>query len=299
MHAIEEKNVASRSASSIRIGSPIYPFVVRHHTDINQDVREKLELAKRTLHLGGFTMLQNAEWPMGKKDDIFSEALDESGPLLGTMTRTALSQMAQFVHEYLDAPVSTKEIIEHIGKAGANHNPAGGFKNAAKNGFDETKLRQLMGPHIPKLVETYNSYFDLHNVDLILIPSARAATPDLDLLSNGKVVLTSTGGGSAKGGDSSVFGGINFVVKHLHIPKMCIPTGLTEDGRPTAVQLWGRAMEYDQMYDDNLSQMNDVKFLHLVNRVSQVLAANPKLKRKNASHFFNHLVNYNNGDSNL
>ena len=61
MHAIEEKNVASRSASSIRIGSPIYPFVVRHHTDINQDVREKLELAKRTLHLGGFTMLQNAE----------------------------------------------------------------------------------------------------------------------------------------------------------------------------------------------------------------------------------------------
>ena len=120
MHAIEEKNVASRSASSIRIGSPIYPFVVRHHTDINQDVREKLELAKRTLHLGGFTMLQNAEWPMGKKDDIFSEALDESGPLLGTMTRTALSQMAQFVHEYLDAPVSTKDIIEHIGKAGAN-----------------------------------------------------------------------------------------------------------------------------------------------------------------------------------
>ena len=103
MHAIEEKNVASRSASSIRIGSPIYPFVVRHHTDINQDVREKLELAKRTLHLGGFTMLQNAEWPMGKKDDIFSEALDESGPLLGTMTRTALSQMAQFVpQEILD-----------------------------------------------------------------------------------------------------------------------------------------------------------------------------------------------------
>ena len=40
--------------------------------------------------------------------------------------------------------------------------------NAKNNfGFDETKLRQLMGPHIPKLVETYNSYFDLHNVDCL------------------------------------------------------------------------------------------------------------------------------------
>ena len=53
--------------------------------------------------------------------------------------------------------------------------------------------------------------------------------------------------------------------KHLHIQKMCIPTGLTEDGRPTAVQLWGRAMEYDQMYDDNLSQIISLVFtLNLV-----------------------------------
>merc|ERR1711957_422622 len=89
---------------------------------------------------------------------------------------TALSQMSQFVFEYLDAPVSAKEIIADCGKAGTAK-PGGNF-NGNRN-IDETQFRYMMGPWIKDWVEVYNSYFDATGADLIIHPSTNAATPDL------------------------------------------------------------------------------------------------------------------------
>ena len=71
--------------------------------------------------------------------------------------------------------------------------------------------------------------------------------------------------------------------KYLHIPKMVVPTGLTEDGRPSAIQLWGRAVDYEDMFDDAASVRNDVEFLYLVERAAAAIQAVPELKRVDAS----------------
>ena len=73
--------------------------------------------------------------------------------------------------------------------------------------------------------------------------------------------------------------------KALHIPKMTIPTGLTDDGRPTAVQVWGKAVPYAQMFDDSVSATRDAEFLHMVERLAQAIAAAPGLGRVDAPAF--------------
>ncbi|CAK0845900.1 unnamed protein product [Prorocentrum cordatum] len=65
----------------------------------------------------------------------------------------------------------------------------------------------------------YNSYFDETGADLIVIPSAMAATPDLDALAGAQVPVTPVGGtvGDVKGDENDAFGSINCTLKFLHI----------------------------------------------------------------------------------
>ena len=73
-----------------------------------------------------------------------------------------------------------------------------------------------------------------------------------------------------------------FKLKYLHIPKLIVPTGLSDDGRPTAVQLWGRAVPYELMFDDEASARHDAEFLHLARRVAASIQAQPELRRVDA-----------------
>ena len=64
---------------------------------------------------------------------------------------------------------------------------------------------------------------------------------------------------------------------------MVVPTGLTEDGRPCAIQLWGRALSYEEMFEDSVGATSDLGFLELVRRVSAVIQAEPELARQDAA----------------
>jgi len=98
-------------------------------------------------------------------------------------------QISQFVTDYLDAPVSLKEIAADMGKAGASVDPAGlGGLNQPQTG-DETQFRYYMS-HLEKKVLAYNSFFDATGADLIMIPAAAIATPDLAALASGTAPRT-------------------------------------------------------------------------------------------------------------
>jgi hypothetical protein len=260
-------------------------------------VRLKLEEAKAALVAGGFTVLDR-EWPCeaGRPENVMEallygsrtvngEPLTAAGRGLHLLISSSMGQMATFVFEYLDAPVSVKEVLADCGRAGAAHDPGSLFRLAC--GGNETQFRYLMGPWIKECAEVYNTYFTETGADLIIIPSAMAATPDLDALAGAQVPVTPVGGsvGDFKGDENAAFGSINFTLKFLHIPKMVVPTGLTPDGRPTAVQLWGRAVPYDQMFDDEFSANWDVEFLHLAHRVSAAIQGSPGLRRVDATQF--------------
>ena len=56
--------------------------------------------------------------------------------------------------------------------------------------------------------------------------------------------------------------GLYFSLKEIHITKLLVPTGVDEDGRPMAIQLWGRALAYEDVFDDRASTAASVAFLH-------------------------------------
>ena len=51
--------------------------------------------------------------------------------------------------------------------------------------------------------------------------------------------------------------------KSVPVPKLMVPTGLDEEGRPTGVMIFGRGPEPESMYDDALAATFDVPFLHM------------------------------------
>ena len=63
---------------------------------------------------------------------------------------------------------------------------------------------------------------------------------------------------------------------------MVIPTGFTEDGRPSSVQVWGRAVDYESMFENSASVRHDVEFLYIVERVAAAIQAQPGLQRRDA-----------------
>merc|ERR1719210_712771 len=79
---------------------------------------------------------------------------------------SSVGQMSQFVYEYLDAPVSAKEVISDCGRIGTK-SPGLNFANFSKNA-NETHFRYMMGPWIKEWVEVYNSYFDETGADVII-----------------------------------------------------------------------------------------------------------------------------------
>ena len=84
------------------------------------------------------------------------------------------------------------------------------------------------------------------------------------------------------GSSREIYGLHSSTLKEIHIPKMVVPTGLTVDGRPTSVQIWGRAVAYEDMFEDIASVKHDVEFLYLVQRLAAAIQLAPELRRQDA-----------------
>mmetsp|Transcript_34772 Transcript_34772/g.99875 ORF Transcript_34772/g.99875 Transcript_34772/m.99875 type:complete len:616 (+) Transcript_34772:70-1917(+) len=308
-HERAEQEAVARPPSSIRIGTPVEPFVDTfvgaglHNSGslsgltLEPELKVKYDLVKEVLAAAGFTMPANSEWPrrhfayLGREENVGVESLFSGECINGKpldmfgLPPNFLSfsgQVAQFVATYLDAPVSIKEIVDDMGAAGKSHGPAGLHRAGMRGEFDETHLRYLLGPRVAKDAEAYNSIFDAHGLDLLLLPATRCATPDLADLAGGRVPLPEIGGTTTPGSVMRCFSLHSFAWKHLHIPKLVVPTGLTEDGRPTAVQIWGRAVPHERMYDDSAAVEHDARFLQLIRRVAAAIQAEPRLARADA-----------------
>ena len=126
----------------------------------------------------------------------------------------------------------------------------------------------------------YNRYFDAHGVDMLLVPAARSPPPTLAQTAGATVPLETAGGTVTR--DNSAWPAFyphNSACKDLHIPRLSVPTGLSADGRPTGVQLWGRAVPHAEMFDDAASTRHSVAFLRLAARAVEAIHADTRLVR--------------------
>ena len=71
-------------------------------------------------------------------------------------------------------------------------------------------------------------------------------------------------------------------LKNIPIPKLMVPNGLEAQGRPTGIQLWGRAMPPEQIYDDAFAKTCDLDFLYTAKVLVDLIQADPALKRADA-----------------
>jgi Asp-tRNA(Asn)/Glu-tRNA(Gln) amidotransferase A subunit family amidase len=240
---------------------------------IDAAMRLKYERAIAALRLGGIEVVEQS-WPTGS-------AADEHGVMsLSTEPddrcyRAARGELALWIEDYLDAAVTLKTVVSDIGAMGS-HDPSGLFRMATGT---ETEYRYALGPYIKELVERYNSLFDAHRLDFILIPAAYVATPDLAEALSGKVEIELTNGDKEQ---IDIWGCVyptNHIWKDISIPKLAVPTGLSNEGRPTGVQIWGRALDYASMFDDKLGTAHSVKFLHSVRPLVEAIHADADLRR--------------------
>merc|ERR550514_1142768 len=137
-HDQAQARVGALAASAIKIGTPLLPFVDTPSRDdlrgrsvcnftLNPDVRAKYEASKQALGKAGFTLLQK-EWPsrhfdyLGREENVMLEAMYTRRPVNGKPlssdpNASFAGQLSSFVWEYLDAPVSVKEVLEDLGHA--------------------------------------------------------------------------------------------------------------------------------------------------------------------------------------
>ena len=194
----------------------------------------------------------------------------------GWLYHSYLGQIAHFVYEYLDAPVSLKEIAAATTPFGA-HRPNKFYTEPPCK--SETDYRYAMGPFIQDQVRRYNSLFDAEGLDFVLVPAAYNATPDLAQTLTGTAPAIDAEGRPALSSMWQSVYPINDIMKHIHIPKLAVPTGLSEDGRPTGIQLWGRAVAYEEMFEDGHSTRHSINFLHLAARVVELIHTDVELRR--------------------
>ena len=63
------------------------------------------------------------------------------------------------------------------------------------------------------------------------------------------------------------------------VPKMLIPLGVDENGRPVSCTCWGRATPTESLSDDEFAKTMDLEFLYKVKKACGVMHEVPELQR--------------------
>lgn len=272
LHATAAKQAKERDLQGIRVACPHWPWVKGTSRQLDGIMRKAYDAVRAALKP---LTLKDTGWPLaGSEQGVLSLVTDKKAPQ--SLFLTFPGQIAQFVYDYLDAPVSLKEICADTIPFGA-HQPTKFYEGMTCK--SETDYRYAIGPFIKDEVERYNSLFDAENLDFILVPAAYNATPDLAQALAGTMPAIDAEGQPALSDMWQSVYPINEMLKHIHIPKLAVPTGLSSDGRPTGIQLWGRAVAYEDMFQDKVSSRHNITFLHLAARVVELIHADADLRR--------------------
>lgn len=137
------------------------------------------------------------------------------------------------------------------------------------------------------MLHTWNAYFKARNIDIILTPGQFTnAVTYVDWANVSLPVRFRSGPGMpavefAGAGITGLF--ISFkTFKHVPIPKLMVPTGLDDGGRPTGVMLWGRGPPVEKLYDDVFARTFDLEFLYTAKALVDIIQSSPGLARQNA-----------------
>lgn len=307
-HAAAEAAVDSLSAADIKVGFPDEVFVTLNVPQILRDkgmtnmadlrastaLRDALASAKTLLSDAGMTVVEE-DWPtvdsptLGSVNALYHLLYGfEYAPgepfWYSVCAQTFTGQIAQWMHNYLRVKTTTiAHVIDDTRPVGDSHGPSGCFKSY--NGKSSESQLRWCSVYQVESPEFWNMYYDLHGVDMILVPTqytpiqsyaenAMKTVPVEMKQENGAYVEQAVG-------NTGTTGSLHYsYFKMMHIPKVTIPVGLDPKGRPMSLTAWGRAMPGNLSFCDECSKTFDLEFLYKVKKVVSALhaASSPLLR---------------------
>jgi Asp-tRNA(Asn)/Glu-tRNA(Gln) amidotransferase A subunit family amidase len=171
-----------------------------------------------------------------------------------------------------------QKILEDMRPIGAQHDPAGRINEC------EAALRFFIGPYTDQCTALWNSYFDANGVDVICVPNQFCATWSWSEFAGHRIPMEVKGHDGEYTEELGPFtwesNWILFSNKGLAIPKVAVPLGLDEAGRPVGCCLYGRAVPSAKRFDAEFVRTFDLDFLHQVRRIVSTLHADGSLLRR-------------------
>ena len=290
-------------ATSVRVGLPQYPFVEGRLEEyrISESLEGKYAAVIAALKRGAVPLIEE-EWPdvesphFGCRVNAVKEVLHGQvingrhvdnfyGADRGMAFHSFSGQMATFVASYLEAPVSNVDLVADMMPLGGGLD-TGGLHRREDMDLDESTFRYWIASQ-PNVVRVWNSFFDAHGADVIMTPPQFADAISYENAAARAVPIRrkQEAGGYAVNpcdiGDSNYLHYMAF--KLIPIPKLIVPTGLDAEGRPTAMEFWGRAPPPEKLYDDEFMRTFDLDFLYAVRPLVEVIHADAELRRVDAA----------------
>jgi len=316
---------ATPKVTDIRVGLPQYPFLEYYVPEegsavftspkwpqtkkVSPNIFKKYMDAVNTLKSGQVQLMER-EWPTSDTNPTMN-VLEEHWHMLPNGFDPIMDplisfpgQAMSFIQSYLNVNITIDELLNEMKSIGNFHTPGPFMNPEMTKDRCESNLRYAMGAFQMDTVLAWNSYFDEHQVDMIMTPVSFcdavtyecAATDSCTLQMGTKGKDYKTVGGSLFEDCNSLF----LAFKSIPVPKVVVPIGTDADGNPSSVIFWGRSGpqgmtkggDWSWLYDDEYARENDLEFLYKVNSLVDVLHKESSLQRS-----LPHLVTI--GDNNL
>jgi Asp-tRNA(Asn)/Glu-tRNA(Gln) amidotransferase A subunit family amidase len=308
-HAAAEDAANRAHVGGVRVGFPKFPFLdmdlpldahnkpwgIRNYT-ASPPIRAKYDAARDALLAAGHGIVDE-EWPsvnseyFGREVNSVLDALWRNRKIngkdfdgLGSGTLNVFSgAVAEWVRGYLSVDVSLKAITDSLDPVGDGHNVQGFMSFSEDSDPHHNRYHTIVQQ---EKVKVWNSYFDTHNVDAIMVPGQICdAISFHEMASSTHKLEVRQPDGSYQTSDASLTE-CNLVTyfgfKDIPVPKMWVPVGLDSVGRPVSVGFMGRAPTVDNLFSDDYAKTHDLPFLYAVKRLVHDLHAVKELKRADA-----------------
>ena len=172
-----------KTVGGLKVGLPRLPFVEHpgggnHRATVGVEAR--YELAVTVLEHAGAVVVRK-EWAHGSAEIMRLANADHLGYF------SAPGQMATWVQQLLQVPVSNIELVADMMPIETGHDPSGCFPAGlyqTATSTTQSDFRQFVASRA-EVTAVWNSYFDDHNVDVLMTPAQLTDAISYADMSNG------------------------------------------------------------------------------------------------------------------
>ena len=247
-------------------------------------VMAKYDAATEAMRSAGATLVRQ-ELPVGIASKLFLAVEMAS-------TDRLMAHLKEYFPPAAVAGVSIDQLVADVYDFGG-HFPHRALAESHPEALGAKLLSRLAGNHTAAreaLAHLWNSYFDEHKLDAIMVPTHLCEPQTWECVAKSTCVAQLPAGSEyadrAAVAQSSCASFHSLFLKSLRVPKLVVPLGNSPRGHPVAVTFLGRAghkgISAHALLHTAATKADDLDFLYAVNTVVGAIHAKEDLRRQPA-----------------